>query len=108
MSRLEFNGSPSPTVGVEIELALVDAGTMALRNANRDVLERVPPAFAGEIKPELMQCYVEVNTGICDTVEEAEQDLREKLHLLESITDDLRSGPTGREATPSRPGESRR
>ncbi len=93
MSRLEFNGSPNPTIGVEIELALVDAETMALRNANCDVLERVPPAFEGKIKPELMQCYVEVNTGICDTVSEAEQDLREKLHLLESIADDLALRP---------------
>ena len=33
MSRLIFNRSLEPTVGVEVELALVDATTMALRSA---------------------------------------------------------------------------
>ena len=41
------------------------------------------------IKPELMQCYVEINTGVCDTVAEADTDLREKAFALQNIADDL-------------------
>ncbi len=89
MSHMVFNSSSAPTIGVEIELALVDAGTLALRSANKQVLDRVPPGLDGKIKAELMQCYVEVNTGICATMVEVEADLREKVHALEAVADDL-------------------
>ncbi len=87
MDRVEFNNSSAPTLGVEVELALVDARTMALSSANAAILSRVPEQFANAIKPELMQCYVEVNTDVCNNVAEADRDLREKLTLLESIAD---------------------
>lgn len=42
-----------------------------------------------QIKPELMQCYLEVNTGICRTVDEARLDLCAKLATLEQVTQSL-------------------
>ncbi|MDH3585211.1 MAG: YbdK family carboxylate-amine ligase [Phycisphaerae bacterium] len=89
MTRLAFDASPAHTLGVEIELALVDARTMALSSANAQVLERVPAELRASIKPELMQCYVELNTDVCRTVAEAEADLRGKLQVLEEIADGL-------------------
>lgn len=87
MSRIEFNSSQSPTVGIEIELAMVDAQTMALCHGNAPVLEALPESIRGHIKPELMQCYIEINTDICDTIADAEADLRHKLTTLESVCD---------------------
>ncbi len=87
MSRLEFDVSTQPTLGVEIELALVDADTMALKNANSQILARLPPALQETIKPELMQCYLEINTGVCATISETEVDLREKLGAVEAAAD---------------------
>ena len=89
MSRLEFNASPRQTLGVEVELALVDSKTMALRNANEQILHRLPPHLVEKIKPELMQSYVEVNSDICQDVAEVEADLRGKIADLEEICDDL-------------------
>ncbi|MEZ5352197.1 MAG: YbdK family carboxylate-amine ligase [Bryobacteraceae bacterium] len=89
MSRLEFRSNHSQTLGVELELALVDAKTMALSSSILDVLERVPAEHAKHVKPELMQCYVEINTGVCRTVGEVEADLRGRLHALEGIVADL-------------------
>ena len=92
MSNLEFHVSTMPTLGVEIELALVDAHTMALKSASREILGHLPPALQESVKPELMQCYLEINTGVCATVSEAEADLRaaesakrdEDVEILES------------------------
>ena len=89
MKKLVFTQNRRPTLGIELELALVDADTMALSSSIGPILERVPEAFSDSIKPELMQCYLEINTGVCFTVSEAERDLREKITLVERITDEL-------------------
>jgi carboxylate-amine ligase len=89
MDPIVFTSSPEPTLGIEIELALVDAQTMELSNAIQRVLPRLPKEIGHHIKPELMQSYVEINTGICRTVDEAEADLLEKLLVLQDVTDEL-------------------
>jgi glutamate---cysteine ligase / carboxylate-amine ligase len=89
MDKIEFTSNSRPTLGIEIELALVDAETMALSNSIQQVLERVPAELTEHIKPELMQSYVEINTGVCRTVDEAHRDLTEKLRILEQATDAL-------------------
>lgn len=86
---MRFAASTSPTIGVEIELALVDAETMALRSANQQILDRVQPQFSGAIKHELMQCYIELNSCICTTVGEARADLEGKLAEVQRIGRDL-------------------
>src|SRR5947209_8919800 len=88
MDGLKFNSSAGPTLGVEIELALVDASTMALTSAAPRLLARLPEQLRESIKPELMQCYVEINSRICADVAEAEADLREKLTVLEKAAGD--------------------
>ncbi len=87
--KLEFASSSEPTLGVELEVALVDEGTMALSSSIQQVLERVPEPLRGRIKPELMQCYLEINTEICHTVDEVEADLSEKIQVVESIADEI-------------------
>ncbi|HEX6984092.1 MAG TPA: YbdK family carboxylate-amine ligase [Planctomycetaceae bacterium] len=89
MNPLLFTRNESPTIGVEVELQLVDAKTGALRSAIEAVLAELPNDLSGQIKPELMQCYLEINTGICRSVREAGDDLRDKLARLEKITDRL-------------------
>ena len=89
MSRLSFTGNDKPTIGVELELQLVDAETFALSNSIERVLAKIPESLADQAKPELMQCYLEINTGVCQTVSQAANDLREKLEALEKITDSL-------------------
>lgn len=82
MSLFKFVTNQRPTLGVEIELNLVDARTMALRSAIADVLAALPRELEGSIKPELLQCYLEINTGICDHVDEVRQDLEAKIDAV--------------------------
>ncbi len=74
-----FNASAQPTVGVEIELQLIDAETQSLRNAIGGFLERVPEKWSPFFKPEFMQSYCEINTDVCETVGDVERDLVGKL-----------------------------
>lgn len=89
MQPLSFTASSEPTLGVEIELALVDSESMALKSSAQEILGQVPKAYADHIKPELMQCYIEANTSVCRTVDEAAADMRSKIQAIESIADPL-------------------
>lgn len=89
MSALRFTPNDYPTLGVEIELQLVDTRTFALSSSIEQVLARLPESLQGQIKPELMQCYLEVNTGICRDVDEVRDDLVGKLDVLQDVTQSL-------------------
>jgi carboxylate-amine ligase len=84
-----FKGNAAHTLGVELELQLVDCGTGALANSIQDILHRVPEKWAGYIKPEFMQSYCEINTGICSTVKDVENDLTEKVQWASELAEEL-------------------
>ncbi len=87
MSEHTFRRNGWPTLGVEIELQLVDAESMALRSAIAEVLSELPAELHHAVKPEFMQCYVEINTGVCQTVDEVEADLATKIQAVEREAD---------------------
>ncbi|QDU77560.1 Carboxylate-amine ligase YbdK [Bremerella volcania] len=89
MSKIEFRANNYPTLGVELELGLVDSKTMQLSSAVQTILDQLPEEEKGQYKPELMQCCLEINTGICHTVGEAEQDLSDKIKRIETVLDKL-------------------
>ena len=89
MTKLIFNGNEEPSLGVELELGLVDAQTMQLSSSIERVLEKLSQNNVTHYKPELMQSCIEINTGICHTVAEAEADLRQKITAVEEATDQL-------------------
>ena len=85
MSEDGFAGNPWPTLGVEVELQLVDARTLGLRSGITEVLADLTPGLRDSVKPEFMQCYVEINSSVCRTVADLEDDLAPKLRTLESV-----------------------
>jgi carboxylate-amine ligase len=85
VSGLQFTRNDYPTIGVEIELALVDAETLALKSSAADMLARVPAKYAGRFKPELVQCCLELNTEVCRDVGEVERDLGAKLRIAQKV-----------------------
>ena len=92
MAKLDFTQNNEPTVGIEVELGLVDAETGALASCIHQLLEQLPGGDESCFKPELMQCYIEVNTGVCKTIGEAQFDLQNKLIELESAADKIGIG----------------
>jgi carboxylate-amine ligase len=69
-----FTG-PSFTVGIEEELMLLDAETFELAQRVSEVLEKVPAEFEGQMKPELLQSFLEVATKPHPDVRSAGEEL---------------------------------
>jgi len=65
------------TLGLEEELFLVDPETGGLRNSGPRVLEKLGEIKRGEVKNELHRSQIELITGVCQTVEEAVDELCE-------------------------------
>ena len=82
---IKFNSSPKPTIGVEIELQLVDENNLDLKNIASKALTDVEKEFADNIKCELIESMIEINTNICQTMEDVEKDLKKTLTYLEDI-----------------------
>ena len=74
---IEFHSSANPTIGVEIELQLIDKNTFGLNNIASKVLSEVDKKFSSKIKAELFESMIEINTDICSTIEEVEKDIKE-------------------------------
>jgi len=79
--NLKFAANEHPTLGVELEMQLVDPRTGELKSAILDLLEIIG-SDQDWLKPELMQSYVEINTCVCKNIGEVRKDLEAKLHQL--------------------------
>jgi carboxylate-amine ligase len=77
---IEFRRNDLPTVGVEMELHVVDRATGDLVSAANQLLDELGAGHPGgehpKAKHELFQSTVEVITGVCTTAAEAGDDLR--------------------------------
>lgn len=94
MPKIDFHHNDRPTVGIELELGLVDGESMALSSSYgllnaRLTAEGHQTADSQQYKPELMQCVIELNTDICETIGEADRDLTEKLQVVQAATDSV-------------------
>ncbi|HBE71917.1 MAG TPA: glutamate--cysteine ligase [Planctomycetaceae bacterium] len=87
MAKLSFNGNTSQTLGVELELGIIDENTLDLTSASNQILERLQETAPESncYKHELVQSCVEVISGVCSNVGEIQDDLGGKLvHLREA------------------------
>ena len=84
--RIYFNQSPKPTLGVEAELYTVSKDTYNLCPGAPVILD----TFSDDIhvKEELLECIVEVNTGICNDVTEVRLDLENKIGEVQKVADE--------------------
>jgi carboxylate-amine ligase len=87
MAILEFQSNRSPTLGIEIELGLVDRQSMNLVNAYDQLVERLPGGVGERFKSEIIQSVLEINTEVCESVRQAEAELRGRLAVVEAAAD---------------------
>ncbi|MGI8709437.1 MAG: glutamate--cysteine ligase [Acidimicrobiales bacterium] len=77
--QIEFTPSPGPSLGIEMELELVDATTGELVAEASDILAELGAGHPGgehpKAKHELFECCIEIITGVCRDVTEARADL---------------------------------
>ncbi|EMY33204.1 carboxylate-amine ligase [Arthrobacter crystallopoietes BAB-32] len=93
--NIDFAHSAQSTLGVEWELALVDAKSGELVSAAKEVLaelSRNHPDLKDDdehphVKQELLLNTVELVTGICTSVEQAKHELADGMRSVRSVTD---------------------
>ena len=85
--RIAFRGSPRPTVGVELELQLLDPETMNLVAGAPAILQKT--ADVSHVKAELIESTIELNTDVCEDVAAVRRDLQERISQLLDVTDEL-------------------
>ena len=76
--HIDFAPSSKITVGVEVELQVLDWKTHDLCSGSRRLLKHLAKSSKLEhasIKPEIFQSMIEINTGVCDTVADVRRDL---------------------------------
>jgi len=95
VNKIKFNGSPKPTLGVELELFTVNKDNYSLCNGAPDILNNFKDNIF--VKEELLQCIVEITSDVCNSVDEIYNDLRlkidEVIHYSNSINIALLSMP---------------
>ena len=85
IAGLEFNGSDSElTLGVELELQVLDADTLLLTPKAAEIIELCDDK---KIIPEFFQSTIEMLSSICQNVHEVGEDLKrsiDKIHVKAS------------------------
>jgi len=91
MTHIEFVSSARPTVGVEMELELINRDTRELVSGAHEILGEMNAAHgdAGhpKAKKELLQSTVEIITGICETAADVKADLAATMAELRGHTE---------------------
>ena len=85
---MHFTESSEYTLGVEIELQILDKTTWDLSPIAPTLFENAPSLLSPRLSPEFIRSILEVQTGICFTVEDVENDLMQTLSLAEEVADD--------------------
>lgn len=85
--KIHFNGSPAPTIGVELEVQILDPETKNLISG----AQRIMAETDGDehIKPELIQSTIELNTDVCADISVVRSDLGRRLAQLCALCDRL-------------------
>jgi carboxylate-amine ligase len=85
--EIDFRSNGVLTLGVEIELQMIDPQTLNLASRAEELLKETQ--HLRKVKPEFYLSTVEINTDKCTTVQEVERDLRETINGLIPIGDEL-------------------
>ena len=85
--RIQFNGSPNPTIGVEVELQIINPETKNLVSGAPRILERVTDI--NRVKPELIASTIELNTDVCANIETVRSELSDRFRSLLALCDEL-------------------
>ncbi|MEM9587284.1 MAG: YbdK family carboxylate-amine ligase [Planctomycetota bacterium] len=84
MTKLAFHHNSRHTIGVELELGVVDAEHGNLTSGSNEILDRLTPDLVPHVKHELVQSCVEVISGVCEDVSQVRHDLEGKLAQVQS------------------------
>jgi carboxylate-amine ligase len=89
--HIDFTDNTEPTLGIELELTLVDRQRWELQSVASELLGEMgrghPDGLHPFAKHELFECCVEIITDVCHTVPEARRHLESTLAELRTVAD---------------------
>jgi glutamate---cysteine ligase / carboxylate-amine ligase len=88
MESIAFNSSKPITLGVEIEVQLLDRETFELVSVSPAVLAKIG-VNDPQIKAEIMQNMLEINTVICNDAHEVRDSLLGKIDVVERVAHEM-------------------
>ena len=83
MDQVEFVRSEPFTLGVELEFQILDPNSLDLVPRALPLFEQIPEPEKSRIAFEFLQSIFEVQTGICHSIAEVEQDLKHTVRVAE-------------------------
>lgn len=86
IDEIIFKSNGSLTLGVEVELQLIDKDSLSLKPVANEFLES--GKNIRNLKPEFYLSTVEVSTDICKDVHQVKNDLKTSFDAIKSIADD--------------------
>jgi len=84
-SSIQFQSSKPFSLGVEIELQIVDKNDLNLVPKGPEILAMVPAGLKERIKPEFIRSMIEVNTEVCSTMDQVKENLTHLIQQAEKI-----------------------
>ncbi len=87
--QLDFIGSAKPTIGVEIELQILDPDTLDLTPKSELLLEKCQSIGLDRVKAEIHQSMLEVDSEISADVTQCREFLRSRIQGLSKAADEL-------------------
>lgn len=89
VESLAFRSSPATTLGVELELQILDPSTGDLAPGSVRILKACEQERLEGVSAELMQSMIEVKTDICNSVADARDQLLPRLRRVRNIANSL-------------------
>jgi carboxylate-amine ligase len=86
---LPFNGSKDLTLGVEIELQLLNPQTFDLTPRSPDLLKACKEKGLDRVKAEFHKSMIEIDTPICSTVKECQESLSHSIRAVHQLCTEM-------------------
>lgn len=85
---MRFADSPKYTLGVEIEFQILDKATWDLAPLAPVLLRNAPSLLLPRLSPEFIQSILEIQTGVCFSLVDVENDLLQTVSLAEELAEE--------------------
>ena len=91
---IDFTPSPHRSLGVEVELGIVDVESRQLVPQANEIISALISQHPGmtehpKVKQELFLSTIEIITGVCRTASEAHADLSATLHEVQEFLEEI-------------------
>ncbi len=87
MEKIIFQKSKPFTLGVELEYQVIDQSSCDLTSRAPQIIKDVPERFSGKVAHEFLQSILEIQTGVCESVDDEEKDLGATAREMEKIAE---------------------